>query len=170
MQNSRRKFLKTAAGLSVALPLMPALTACGGVASSAMSSGLVQNGSIITAAHWGILKLTIENGRVVKSEPWQKFQKTDNPLWYYTQDMIYKSRVRHAYVRKSYLANPDKPKPELRGKEEFVQVPYEDAIKLAAKELLKRANKRATTPFALEVMAGNPQATFTTLACFCTAL
>lgn len=144
MQNSRRKFLKTAAGLSVALPLMPALTACGGVASSAMSSGLVQNGSIITAAHWGILKLTIENGRVVKSEPWQKFQKTDNPLWYYTQDMIYKSRVRHAYVRKSYLANPDKPKPELRGKEEFVQVPYEDAIKLAAKELLKTRQQKGS--------------------------
>lgn len=133
----RRKFLKTAAGLSVALPLLPSLASGKSIPSTAINSGLVKNGSVITAAHWGILKLTIKDGKVTKSQPWEKFQDTDNPLWYYTQDMIYKSRVRHAYVRKSYLANPNKPKPELRGKEEFVKVPYKQAIKLVAKELLK---------------------------------
>ena len=133
----RRKFLKTAAGLSAALPLLPSLASGKSIPSTAINSGLVKNGSVITAAHWGILKLTIKDGKVTKSQPWEKFQDTDNPLWYYTQDMIYKSRVRHAYVRKSYLANPNKPKPELRGKEEFVKVPYKQAIKLVAKELLK---------------------------------
>lgn len=138
----RRRFLKTTAGLSAALPLLPSLVSGKTTPVKTINSGLVKNGSVITGAHWGVLKLTIKDGKVTKSEPWAKLTNTDNPLWYQTPDMIYKSRVRHAYVRKSYLANPDKPKPELRGKEEFVQVPYEDAIKLAAKELLKTRKQK----------------------------
>lgn len=138
----RRRFLKTTAGLSAALPLLPSLVSGKTTPVKTINSGLVKNGSVITGAHWGVLKLTIKDGKVTKSEPWAKLTNTDNPLWYQTPDMIYKSRVRHAYVRKSYLANPDKPKPELRGKEEFVQVPYKDAIKLAAKELLKTRKQK----------------------------
>jgi len=51
--------------------------------------------------------------------------------------MIYKSRIKRPAVRKSYLENPDNPKPELRGKDEWVEVPYEEAIKLVARELKK---------------------------------
>lgn len=138
----RRRFLKTTAGLSAALPLLPSLVSGKTIPAKTINSGLVKNGSVITGAHWGVLKLTIKDGKVTKSEPWAKLTNTDNPFWYQTPDMIYKSRVRHAYVRKSYLANPDKPKPELRGKEEFVQVPYKDAIKLAAKELLKTRKQK----------------------------
>lgn len=138
----RRRFLKSAAGLGAALPFLPSLANGKAVKASKVSSGLVKNGSVITAAHWGVLKLTIKDGKCVKSEPWAKLTSVDNPLWYYTPDMIYKTRVRFAYVRKSYLANPDSPKPELRGKEEFVKVPYKDAIKLAAKELLKTRRQK----------------------------
>lgn len=138
----RRRFLKTTAGLSVAFPLLPSLVSAKTTPAKTANLGLVKNGSVVTGAHWGVLKLTIKDGKVTKSEPWAKLTNTDNPLWYQTPDMIYKSRVRHAYVRKSYLANPDKPKPELRGKEEFVQVPYKEAIKLAAKELLKTRKQK----------------------------
>lgn len=141
----RRKFLKSAVGLSAALPLLPSLASGKSIPATAINSGLVQNGSVVSAAHWGILKLTIKNGKVTKSEPLEKVRDTDNPLWYQTPDMIYKSRVRFAYVRKSYLENPDKPKPELRGKDEFVKVEYKDAIKLAAKELLKTRRKKGNT-------------------------
>ncbi len=138
----RRKFLKSAATLGAAMPFLPSLASGKAVQASKISSGLVKNGSVITAAHWGVLKLTIKNGKCVKSEPYTKLTKMDNPLWHYTPDMIYKSRVRFAYVRKSYLANPDSPKPELRGRDEFVRVPYKDAIKLAAKELLKTRKQK----------------------------
>ncbi|ENY6719230.1 hypothetical protein ACFZWW_000007 [Campylobacter jejuni] len=30
---------------------------------------------MITAAHWGILKLAIKDGKIVKSEPWGKSYK-----------------------------------------------------------------------------------------------
>lgn len=39
-------------------------------------------------------------------------------------------------------ANPDSPKPELRGKEEFVRVSYKEAISLIAKELKKTREKK----------------------------
>lgn len=103
---------------------------------------------MITAAHWGILKLTIKDGKIVKSEPWEKVTKMDNPLQHYTADMVYKSRVKYPYVRKCYLENPDNPKPELRGKDEFVRVSYDEAIKLIAKELKKtRDSKGASAIF-----------------------
>ncbi len=139
----RRKFLKFGAGLSI-LPLIPSLAMGKNIKASNINSGLVKNGTIITAAHWGILKLTIKDGMVVKSEPWEKTTKIDNPLQHYTPDMIYKSRVKYPYVRKSYLANPDNPKPELRGKEEFIRVSYDEAIKLIAKELKKTRDKKGT--------------------------
>ncbi|MDE6886458.1 MAG: molybdopterin guanine dinucleotide-containing S/N-oxide reductase [Helicobacteraceae bacterium] len=136
----RRKFLKVGASLS-AIPLIPNLASAKTNASS-IKSGLIKNGSIVTAAHWGILKLTIKNGKVTKSEPWSKLTKMDNPLWYQTPDMIYKSRVKYPYVRKSYLENPSNPKPELRGKEEFVRVSYDKAIKLIADELAKTRKEK----------------------------
>lgn len=110
---------------------------------------------MITAAHWGILKLTIKDGKIVKSEPWEKVTKMDNPLQHYTADMVYKSRVKYPYVRKCYLENPDNPKPELRGKDEFVRVSYDEAIKLIAKELKKQEIAKVQVQFLVEVMAGN---------------
>ncbi|KGI56672.1 molybdopterin guanine dinucleotide-containing S/N-oxide reductase [Campylobacter sp. MIT 97-5078] len=139
----RRRFLKAATTLSATLPFLPSL-ANASVEASKSNLGLVKNGSVITAAHWGILKLTLKNGVVVKSEPWRKLTNMDNPLWYQTPDMIYKSRVRFPYVRKSYLENPDKPKPELRGKDEFIRVSYEKAIELIAKELAKTRKQKGT--------------------------
>lgn len=141
MSLDRRKFLKASAAIGVGAGIL-GIGCDDKKATSIKPGGLIQNGKVTTAAHWGILDLTIKDGKCVKSEPWEKVQDTDNPLWYQTPDMIYKSRVRFPYVRKSYLENPDSPKPELRGKEEFVRVSYEDAIKLVAKELRKTYDKK----------------------------
>ncbi|EAK4474317.1 trimethylamine-N-oxide reductase TorA, partial [Campylobacter coli] len=140
----RRRFLKIGAALST-LPLIPTLGAGKSVEATKVSLGLVKNGEVITAAHWGILKLTIKDGKIIKSEPWEKITKMDNPLQHYTADMVYKSRVKYPYVRKSYLENPDNPKPELRGKDEFVRVSYDEAIKLIAKELKKTREAKGTS-------------------------
>lgn len=110
---------------------------------------------MITAAHWGILKLTIKDGKIAKSEPWEKVTKMDKPLQHYTDDMVYKSRLKYPYVRKSYLENPDNPKPELRGKDEFVRVSYDEAIKLIAKELKKQGIVKVQVRFLVEAMVGN---------------
>ncbi len=136
MSMDRRKFLQSTAVLGAAASMAPSLMSAAPAAKS-VGTGLVKNGTVITASHWGILKLTIKDGKVTKSEPWEKITKIDNPLQHYTPDMIYKSRVKYPYVRKSYLANPDDPKRELRGKDEFVRVSWDEALKLVAKELKK---------------------------------
>lgn len=38
------------------------------VEDSKISLGLVKNGEVNTAEHWGILKLIIKDGKIVKSE------------------------------------------------------------------------------------------------------
>ncbi|MBK1964161.1 molybdopterin guanine dinucleotide-containing S/N-oxide reductase [Campylobacter novaezeelandiae] len=137
----RRNFLKASASLS-ALSFMPTFGMTKSIEASKVSLGIVKNGEIVTAAHWGILKLTIKDGKVIKSEPWEKITKMDNPLQYYTSDLIYKSRIKYPYVRKSYLENPDDPKRELRGKDEFVRVSYKEALNLIAKELKKTREQK----------------------------
>lgn len=137
----RRNFLKASASLS-ALSFIPTFGMTKSIEASKVSLGIVKNGEIVTAAHWGILKLTIKDGKVIKSEPWEKITKMDNPLQHYTSDLIYKSRIKYPYVRKSYLENPDDPKRELRGKDEFVRVSYKEALNLIAKELKKTREQK----------------------------
>ncbi|AXK49744.1 trimethylamine-N-oxide reductase TorA [Aliarcobacter trophiarum LMG 25534] len=110
---------------------------------SRFSTTLVTNGEVLTAAHWGMLKLTIKDVKIVKSEPYQKTSDIFNSLQYYTQDLVYaKDRIKYPMVRKSYLENPNSSKPELRGKDEWVRVSYEEAIKLIAGELKKTREDR----------------------------
>ncbi|WP_419768965.1 trimethylamine-N-oxide reductase TorA [Arcobacter sp.] len=152
IDQKRRGFIRVAALFST-VPFIDAITNRGELLAGTIakfSTKLVQNGEILTAAHWGMLKLTIKDGKVVKSEPYQKTSDIENSLQHYTQDLVYADdRVRYPMVRKSYLENPDSPKPELRGNDEWVRVPYEKAIKLISKELKKtRKEKGAEGIFA----------------------
>lgn len=137
---NRRSFLRGSA-LFAAIPLMDTLTMRGMLLADGnitkYSTNLIQNGEVITGAHWGILKATIKNGKVIKTENGIK-GKTLNPLQTVTNDLIYsESRVRYPMVRKHYLLDPENSKPELRGKDEWVRVEYDTAIKLIAEQLKK---------------------------------
>ena len=139
----RRNFLKLGATLS-ALPLIPS-----SMLAADKLTALKKNGEILTAARWGILKASVKNGKIVKSAPWKITSKIPNTLQNTMADLVYNTRVKAPMVRKSYLADPDNPKPELRGLDEWVEVKYEDAIKLVARELKKtREQKGADSVFA----------------------
>lgn len=157
IDQKRRGFIRVAALFST-VPFIDAITKRGELLAGTIakfSTKLVENGEVLTAAHWGMLKLTIKNGKVVKSEPYQKTSDIENSLQYYTQDLVYADdRIKYPMVRKSYLENPDNPKPELRGNDEWVKVPYEKAIKLIAKELKKQEKKKVQREFLQEVMVG----------------
>ena len=144
MNEKRRNLLKGAAllgAMPVAMKFSP-LSDLVGLSAIELGTGLVKNGEVVTAAHWGMLKVTVKDGVIVKSEPLQKMSEISNPLQNFTADMVYKSRIKYPMVRKSYLANPDSPKPELRGRDEWVRVSYEDAIKLVARELKKTRKQK----------------------------
>ena len=139
MNRQRRNILKYGAILG-AMPIASKFSAFSNLIGAQMSdigSGLVRNGTVLTATHWGMLNVTVKDGIIVKSEPYQKVSGIYNSLQYYTADSVYKTRIKYPMVRKSYLQNPNSPKPELRGRDEWVRVEYEDAIKLVARELKK---------------------------------
>lgn len=101
------------------------------------SENLVLDGEVITGAHWGVLKATIKEGKVISSVN-ALDNSVSNPLHSTIPDSIYApTRIKYPMVRKSYLENPENPKPELRGNDEWVRVSYDDAIALIAKELKK---------------------------------
>ena len=139
----RRNFLKLGAAVS-ALPLISS-----SMLAADKLTALKKNGEILTAARWGILKASVKNGKIVKSAPWKITSKIPNTLQNTMADLVYNTRIKAPMVRKSYLADPDNPKPELRGLDEWVEVKYEDAIKLVARELKKtREQKGADSVFA----------------------
>lgn len=132
----KRNTLKTLA-VCASLPLFMQ-TKLFSADNAKMKFELIKNGEVINAAHWGVLKLSVKDGKIIKSEPLEVTSGIKNALQNHTADLVYaKDRVKYPYVRKSYLENPDKPKPELRGQDEWVRVSYEKAIKLIANELKK---------------------------------
>ena len=99
------------------------------------STDLVLNGDVVTGAHWGVLKATLKDGKIVSSGNALE-SDIKNPLHSTIADLVYApSRVKYPMVRKSYLENPSSPKPELRGADEWVRVSYDEAIALIAREL-----------------------------------
>ncbi|MBR2148536.1 MAG: molybdopterin-dependent oxidoreductase, partial [Campylobacter sp.] len=135
MKTNRREFLKLGAALSLA-PMLPSNLFAG------PNTQVVKNGEVFTAAHWGMLKATVKDGKIISSKPYQTLSKIPNPLQDTMADLVYKTRITAPMVRKSYLENPDSPKPELRGIDEWVEVKYEDAIKLVARELKKTREQK----------------------------
>ena len=141
IDTKRRGLLKLVA-LFATVPFIDAVTNRGKLLAAGtmatFSTTLVQNGEVLTAAHWGMLKLTIKDGKIIKSEPYQKVSEIENSLQYHTQDLVYaKDRIKYPMVRKSYLKDPSNPKPHLRGSEEWVKVSYDEAIKLISTQLKK---------------------------------
>ncbi|WP_418184781.1 molybdopterin guanine dinucleotide-containing S/N-oxide reductase [Aliarcobacter vitoriensis] len=152
IDKKRRSVLKLAV-LFAAVPFIDVVTNRSNLLASSISkfsTTLITNGEVITAAHWGLLKLTIKDGKITNSQPYQKTSEIENPLQYYTQDLVYANdRIKYPMVRKSYLENQNDSKPELRGNDEWVRVSYEKAIKLIANQLKKtREEKGAEGIFA----------------------
>ncbi len=100
------------------------------------------SGKVSHATHYGPLVATVEKGRLVKVEP-QASDKMPTPmLTEGVLDRTYdKTRIAGPMVRKGYLewvqnGYQGSSKPELRGKDEWVQVSWDTAIGLTAKAIL----------------------------------
>ena len=133
----------------------------------AFSENLVLDGEVITGAHWGVLKATIKDGKVISSVNALQ-NSVPNPLHSTIADLIYTpTRIKYPMVRKSYLENPASPKPELRGADEWVRVSYDEAIALIAKELRQPTSKRAKKGFLPGRMAGKVAGIFIILESYC---
>lgn len=91
--------------------------------------------TILTAAHWGAINVTVENGVAVASES-AIASDIHNPLATVVPDQIYsEARVRYPMVRKGYLeGNPDT---TLRGRDEWVRLSWDEALDLVHRKLME---------------------------------
>lgn len=140
VDTNRRNLLKYA-GLFASIPFASQLvdkSTLLAAGANKFSTDLVLNGEVYTAAHWGALKVSVKNGKIVKSG--NAFDgMVYNPLQSVTADLVdgkRTNRIKAPMVRKSYLEKKANNR-ELRGADEWVEVSYEQAIKLVADEVAR---------------------------------
>jgi trimethylamine-N-oxide reductase (cytochrome c) len=126
-QVSRRTFLEgtSALGLGVAVGWTPLMTA-----QAASPPG------VLTAAHWGVMRAIVENGRFVKAIPFEKDPAPVVPMIEATPSLVYSpSRIMYPMVRKGFLDKGPKSDTSERGTNTFVRVTWDQALDLVAREL-----------------------------------
>ena len=90
-----------------------------------------------TATQWGIYDVLVDQGNIVGVQDIPE-DPAPSPLGQGLVDGIqHPLRIREPAIRKSWLENRDT---EKRGNDEFVNVPWDEALELAASEL-QRGNK-----------------------------
>lgn len=121
MKLTRRSFLKTAGGTAGAMVVSSAIPLPAWAETPA--------GAILTAARWGAIEVEVKDGKIVSSKG--VLAKTiENSLQSSAPDQAHTAcRIKYPMVRKSYLAAPGTANGK-RGKDEFVRVSWDDALKL----------------------------------------
>lgn len=122
---SRRQFLagSAAAGALVATGLPFPAPAAG-------SDG------IPTAAHWGVMRGRVEDGRFVSAIPFERAPFPAAAMVESTPSLVHsKSRVRYPMVRRGFLDKGPASDRAERGNGDFVQVASDDALDIVAREL-----------------------------------
>lgn len=97
-------------------------------------------GRVFHATHFGPFEAVVKDGQIVGINSLMDLDaRPTEMLAYGVKDRVYdKSRIDYPMVRKSYLEGWDSgdTKPELRGKEEYVQTDWDTALNLVAKAIL----------------------------------
>jgi trimethylamine-N-oxide reductase (cytochrome c) len=112
--------------------------------STAIASPLDPNSfslnRVFHASHYGPFEAIVREGRIVGINAIPELdQRPTEMLLYGVLDRTYdKTRIEYPMIRKSYLEGwrTGDTKPELRGKEEFVRVDWDTALKIAAKAIV----------------------------------
>lgn len=89
----------------------------------------------VTTSHWGAFSVTTKGGRIISTAP---FEGDPNP--HAIPDAIpaavhHRSRVARPSVRKGWLEGGADRARHLRGRDEFVELPWDEALDLAATEI-----------------------------------
>lgn len=101
------------------------------------------SGRVFSASHYGPFEAIVRDGKLVNINAVIELDnRPTEMLMYGLVDRVYdKTRIAGPMIRKSYLEGwqTGDTKPELRGKEPFVQVDWDTAFKIAAKAIVDAA-------------------------------
>ena len=105
-------------------------------AHSLLTSPLLESSNRLTATHWGIIRASVEAGRLAGVTPYEKDAFAPSPVIQAFQDAVYSpTRVKYPMVRQGFLKDGAKSDTTMRGKDEFVRVSWDEAFTLVAAEL-----------------------------------
>ncbi len=86
----------------------------------------------ITSSHWGAFEVITEGDRIVDTRPFVHDPAPPSIPNILPQAVHHKSRVARPSVRRGWLEHRDR---SLRGQDEFVELPWDEALDIAAAEL-----------------------------------
>jgi biotin/methionine sulfoxide reductase len=90
----------------------------------------------LTTAHWGVYEVEYDDaGNAVRLHPFSKDPDPSPIGLHMLSDEVARLRVRRPAVRKSWLEKGPGAAPEKRGREPFVEVSWDEALDLVAREL-----------------------------------
>ncbi len=99
----------------------------------------------ISLCHWGAFVATIEDGRIVKAEPFPGSNASPEMIGAWP-DLVYSPlRVTKPVVRKSFFTERGRADGRLRGREPFIEVSWDDALALVTEELQRVRDERGAT-------------------------
>ena len=95
--------------------------------------------SVLTASHWGIVRATVRDGRIVRVAPFE-LDRAPSPNLDRLANLPYSpSRIRYPMVREGYLqakaGSASNAHRANRGKEKFVRVSWDEVLDLVASEI-----------------------------------
>ena len=89
---------------------------------------------VITAAHWGIFRAKVEDGKLTGLAPFEHDASPSPNISRLAQLPYAAARIRYPMVREGFLKNGPASR-ERRGEEKFVRVSWETALDLVASEM-----------------------------------
>lgn len=98
-----------------------------------------QDEKLIThGSHFGAMEAVVKNGKFIKVLPHPKIHLSSEMLFSMADYVNSPNRIKTPCVRKSYLEG--KNRPDMRGAEEFIAIPWNDALDLVAERLDETKN------------------------------
>lgn len=99
-----------------------------------LGKSMIDESEVITANHWGLAKVKVRGGKITSISPFE-FDPAPTPNLDGIKSLPYsEARIRRPMVRAGFLKNGPASR-EARGDEEFVEVSWDEALDLAAKEI-----------------------------------
>lgn len=89
----------------------------------------------LSAAHWGLFRVEVQHGRAIAAHPFEADPAPPAMLPVAVEGLYSPLRIAQPAVRQSWLEHGPGARPELRGRDPFVEVTWEEAERLAAAEV-----------------------------------
>lgn len=100
-------------------------------------------------AHWGAFTAVVEDGVLARCEPFEHDPSPSPMLGSIVESVYSDRRVRRPAIRRSWLENPERSDPRMRGREEMVEVDWDLALDRVAAEIRRvREEQGAESIFA----------------------